>query len=255
VGIAPVVSGSLDSRTRKGHRANRPVSIIELSTMQPTDIAWAIADVGCCVTGPRLTPDECRRLQSSPMFGDRTLPCGGGRNLLDVAEYCDLARSPAVRGVAEAVLGPDCFAVRGLAFDKRPDANWWVPWHQDLNVAVKVRNETPGFGPWSVKAGVPHAQAPVEVLEAMLAVRVHLDNCGPESGPLHVLPRSHLSGILGTAEILVRAAITAAAGAILAFRPLLLHSSHPAAAPSHRRVIHFEFAAHDLPGPEWYWRQ
>lgn len=42
-------------------------------------------------------------------------------------------------------------------------------------------------------------------------------------------------------------------GAILAFRPLILHASAPAATPAHRRVIHIEYAVHDLPTPlEWY---
>lgn len=39
---------------------------------------------------------------------------------------------------------------------------------------------------------------------------------------------------------------------LIAMRPLLLHASHSADAPSHRRVIHVEFAAEKLPiGLEW----
>jgi hypothetical protein len=44
-------------------------------------------------------------------------------------------------------------------------------------------------------------------------------------------------------------------GGILAFRPLILHASSTAVSPSHRRVLHFEFAAEDLPHPlEWHAR-
>jgi hypothetical protein len=44
-------------------------------------------------------------------------------------------------------------------------------------------------------------------------------------------------------------------GAILAFRPLILHASSAATAPAHRRVIHIEFAAAELPEPlEWQYR-
>jgi len=44
-------------------------------------------------------------------------------------------------------------------------------------------------------------------------------------------------------------------GAILAFRPLILHASAPASAPAHRRVIHIEYAMQELPAPlEWYER-
>ncbi len=52
---------------------------------------------------------------------------GGIRNLLDVSPaMCALAASSAVRSVAEAVMGPACFAVRALLFDKTPEANWKV---------------------------------------------------------------------------------------------------------------------------------
>jgi hypothetical protein len=56
------------------------------------------------------------------------------------------------------------------------DANWKVAWHQDLTIAVRHRIEVPGFGPWSVKDGVPHVRSPIESLEQMLTVRLHLDD-------------------------------------------------------------------------------
>jgi hypothetical protein len=41
-------------------------------------------------------------------------------------------------------------------------------------------------------------------------------------------------------------------GGLLAMRPLLLHSSSSARLPSHRRVLHLEFASCQLPGGlEW----
>jgi ectoine hydroxylase-related dioxygenase (phytanoyl-CoA dioxygenase family) len=141
-----------------------------------------------------------------------------------------------------------------LLFDKTPDANWKVAWHQDLTIAVRERIDVPGYGPWSVKGGVVHVQPPTAVLEQMLAVRVHVDACGPENGPLRVLPGSHREGRLSQSEVdlrvkegePVRCAI--ARGGVLAFRPLLLHSSSQAAEPARRRVVHFEFAAAELSG-------
>jgi hypothetical protein len=62
---------------------------------------------------------------------------GGVRHLLDLPVVQELARSAPVRAVAESVLGPSCFAVRGILVDKTPDANWKVVWHQDLTIAVK----------------------------------------------------------------------------------------------------------------------
>ena len=118
-----------------------------------------------------------------------------------------------------------------------------------------------GFGPWSEKGGVPHVQPPAELLERMLAVRVHLDDCGAENGPVRVIPGSHRAGRLSPAAVDAWRAgaepvdCLAERGAILAFRPLILHASSPAAAPAHRRVVHLEFAAEELPAPlEWHAR-
>jgi Phytanoyl-CoA dioxygenase (PhyH) len=70
------------------------------------------------------------------------------RNLLDVSpEVQGLARSPVVRELVEAVLGTRCFPVRGILFDKIPGANWKVPWHQDVTIAVQNKVEIEGFGP------------------------------------------------------------------------------------------------------------
>jgi Phytanoyl-CoA dioxygenase (PhyH) len=179
----------------------------------------------------------------------------GMRNLLSaVPEVRRLADAAVVRAWVEPVLGPAALPVRGLLFDKPAHANWKVPWHQDLTIAVHERVETPGFGAWSVKAGVVHVQPPVSVLERMLAVRVHLDDCGEANGPLRGLPRSHAHGRLDAAAIRQwreRAAPVACVvcrGGIVLMRPLLLHASSPARAPGHRRVIHLEFAADPLPG-------
>jgi ectoine hydroxylase-related dioxygenase (phytanoyl-CoA dioxygenase family) len=185
---------------------------------------------------------------------------GGTRHLLDIPAVRELASSEPVRAIAESALGKNCFAVRGILFDKTPTANWKVTWHQDLTIAVRERRELHGFGPWSVKEGVPHVQPPVTVLERMVAVRIHLDECGPENGPVRVISGSHNFGRLSGAAIDVwkdeHTAIdcTVPRGGILAFFPLLLHSSSPSILPEHRRVIHLEFAAADLPGGlEWYY--
>jgi ectoine hydroxylase-related dioxygenase (phytanoyl-CoA dioxygenase family) len=85
-------------------------------------------------------------------------------------------------------------------------------------------------------------------LEAMLAVRLHLDDCGPDNGPLRVIPGSHRLGRLRRDQIaacrqeIEEVVCNAQAGAALLLRPLLLHASSPARTPSHRRVIHIEFA-------------
>lgn len=183
----------------------------------------------------------------------------GVRNLLGMSpEVRELARSQALRELVTPVLGAGCFAVRGIFFDKIPGANWKLAWHQDSVVAVKERQDTPGFRAWSQKAGVWQTEPPAEVMAGMLALRIHLDDCGPENGPLRVIPGSHSQGWLDGQFDRWRGEVpevicVAQSGDVLAMRPLLLHASAPATLPSHRRVIHLEYAAAELPeGLEWH---
>ena len=193
---------------------------------------------------------------------DRRGEVYGGRDLLwRVPAAAELARSPALITIAEAVIGPGAFAVRGLFFDKTATVNWNLPWHQDLTIAVRERRDVPGFGPWTRKGGIPHAHAPAELLARMITIRLHLDDCGPDSGPMRVLPGSHRSGRLDPAEVsawtarageLAVDAIVPAGGAVV-MHPLLLHASSARTGPGRRRVIHLEYAAEMLPGGlEWY---
>jgi hypothetical protein len=180
----------------------------------------------------------------------------GGRNLLALDAVRESACSPTLLSLIEPVLGAGAVPVRALYFDKTRAANWPVPWHQDLTVAVAGRHEIEGWGPWSMKAGIQHVQPPAAVLEAMLGLRLHLDDCGPHNGPLRVLPGTHRLGKLPRARIALLSQATReiictlSRGAALLMRPLLLHASSPAANPSHRRVVHIEYAAADaLPDP------
>jgi len=192
--------------------------------------------------------------QNLSMDGHR----GGVRNLLDVPTMRELAESSPVRGQVEAVLGKDARAVRGILFDKTENANWKVPWHQDVTIAVNRRVDADGFGPWSQKEGVLHVQPPASVLEKMVSIRFHLDDCPEENGALRVIPGSHLNGKLLEREIQSLAerslVVTCAMrrGGALLMRPLLLHASSASSVPSHRRVIHVEYAITSLPnGLEW----
>jgi len=116
-----------------------------------------------------------------------------------------------------------------------------------------------GFGPWTLKAGVHHVQPPVRVLETMMTLRLHLDMTDEANGALRVIPGSHRLGRLSPSQIeqlttieTARACPVAAGGALF-MKPLLLHSSMSCASPSHRRVVHIEFSAAELPGGlEWY---
>jgi ectoine hydroxylase-related dioxygenase (phytanoyl-CoA dioxygenase family) len=174
-------------------------------------------------------------------------------------EVTELANSSAVKELIEAVLGPCAFPVRSILFDKVPDANWKVPWHQDVTIAVQQRMEAEGFGPWTMKADIIQVQPPAAILENMVSVRLHLDDCGEEKGALRVIPGSHLKGRIPKEEIVATGAnpsehvCAVGRGDALLMRPLLLHASSPSRLPGHRRVIHLDFAAVQLPsGMNWH---
>ena len=98
------------------------------------------------------------------------------------------------------------------------------------------------------------------VLEQLVAVRIHVDDCPEDSGALRVVPKSHSQGRLdrGRAEELRRengeVAVPIARGGALVMRPLILHASLKATEPSPRRVLHFVFGPGTLPlGLKWRW--
>ena len=179
----------------------------------------------------------------------------------------DMLHNQKVAELAESILAelvrphlPHCpLPVRGIYFDKRPETNWLVAWHQDLTLALKEKAEVPGFGPWSVKEGVPHVQPPIHLLEQMLTVRLHLDDTDSSNGALRVLSGTHRLGRLN-AEAIQSCRETheevlceAKAGDVLLMRPLLLHASSRSSSPRRRRVVHIEFAGFPLPAPlEWH---
>lgn len=186
----------------------------------------------------------------------------GMRNLLaQIPETRALVTHPGIASLVEEVLGSGAFAVRAILFDKLEGANWHVGWHQDQAIAIRGRADAPGFGPTSVKDGVAHTRASAEVLQNMLAVRLHLDDCDEDNGPLRCVPGSHKLGRLDPEdslpekERLGERVCTARRGGVLLMRPLCLHASSPAQSPRHRRVIHIEFANCELPEPlDWYER-
>jgi hypothetical protein len=185
------------------------------------------------------------------------------RNLLDISEEVrELAKLGVIEALVQPVLGPEFFPVRGILFDKIPDANWKVPWHQDVTIAVCDRVAADGFGPWSMKADVLHVQPPASVLERMISVRIHLDPCGESNGALRVIPGSHRQGRIPENEIeAIRLGgseqiCAVETGGVLLMRPLLLHASSQSLVPDHRRVIHIDFASVQLPnGMRWYSEQ
>ena len=171
--------------------------------------------------------------------------------------YRALALHPELRSIASSVLGKPAWVVRANLFAKSAGADWFVPWHQDVTVCVRKRRGHSGFSNWTRKGGVDHAAAPLSVLRRMVALRLHLDACPANAGPLEVLPRTHHAMHDAPARersiLSIPATIlTAAQGDVLVMSPLLLHRSCRMDRPMSRRVLHVEFACQALPDPlQW----
>ena len=166
------------------------------------------------------------------------------------AVFRGLAADPLLIGLLPRPLSP----VRSILFDKTPEENWPVAWHQDLTIAVTGRKDIPGYGPWSVKDGCVHVQPPASVLEGMWTLRIHLDDTSRDNGALHVITGSHGQGILDPSAVSSHTSdrehiCECSAGDVLRISPLLLHSSSRSKSPSRRRVLHFEYADVSLLDP------
>jgi len=173
----------------------------------------------------------------------------GVRHALGHAAVASLANEPQLLDIARSILGAAAYPFRATMFEKTTDANWLVVWHQDTALPLRRRQETPGWGPWSVKEGVIYAHAPASALSQVLALRVHLDDSTSQNGPLRVLPATHTLGILSDDAIhqlaldIVPVVCCVPRGGIVAMKPLVVHSSSKSQSECARRVLHIEYAA------------
>lgn len=180
------------------------------------------------------------------------------RNLLgELPALREQLLTPAVRQLL-AVLFPDAtpHLTKAIYFDKPAGSNWLVAWHQDVMIAVNQRLDLPGYGPWACKQGEVTVLPPRQILESIITIRLHLDNCDASNGALRVVPGSHRHGVVANNDLLAYTpqAVTCSvpAGGAMLMQPLTLHSSNRSTSPRPRRVIHLEFSAAELPtGLDW----
>ncbi len=143
---------------------------------------------------------------------------------------------------------PGVRMTRLVAFNKSAQANWRLPWHQDRVVAVDRRTEALGYGRWSRKSGIWHCEPPLEVLQSMLFVRVHLDDAEAENGAMEIAVGSHREGKVAKAEAAEVAAkypvevTRAKAGDVLVLAMLTLHRSANSEQAADRRVLRADFS-------------
>jgi len=215
-----------------------------------------IDEDGFAVVFPLLDQGECdelaKRLSSIPAS------TAGARRLLDEAWCRALARRIGDHPAIRPMLPDGAVAIQCIYFQKSTGKNWLVPFHQDVSMPVASRVDHPSLSGWSEKEGSLHVLAPLELLERMIAVRLHVDECGEEDGPLRLVPGSHRLGRLDAQAIAAarrdfgESIAVVPRGGGLAMRPLILHASSKSTGAGQRRVLHFVFAPPRLPmGLAW----
>jgi hypothetical protein len=169
-----------------------------------------------------------------------------------------LASTGQIGRCAASVLGGDCRPVRAILFDKTPETNGALGWHQDRTIAVKQRVAVDGFRTWSVKSGMLHVEPPLELLSGMVTSRVHIDRVHASNAPLLIAPGSHKLGRVAEDDVreVVRRCGTVAClaepGDSWLYATPILHASEAAVAPVRRRVLQVDFSVGPLPGGlEW----
>ncbi len=85
--------------------------------------------------------------------------------------------------------------VKSIYFDKPETSNWYVAYHQDLTISVDRKTPLENFGPWTVKHEQFADQPPLDILEHIFTVRIHLDDTDGDNCALKVVPGSHLKKI------------------------------------------------------------
>ena len=181
-----------------------------------------------------------------------------GIRLHDVTGLGELLGPEALGSCAAQLLPGGAQPVRAILFDKSKAANWVLGWHQDRTIAVQARADVPGYGPWSVKAGLQHVEPPFTLIERMLTIRIHLDPVDETNAPLLIAPGSHRLGRIPESQVEAvvaqcgTATCLAERGDIWIYATPILHASAAATRPAHRRVLQMDYSADSLPAPlDW----
>jgi len=200
----------------------------------------------------RLTASEVEPLR---VLADSRLGARPGARLAGEPQLTALLSTDGpVGGIAARLTSSAARPVRAVLFDKTPEANWVVAWHQDRTIAVRERVEVQGFGPWSSKDGTLHVAPPFDVLARMVTLRVHLDPVDDTNAPLRIALGSHANGRVAADQAGALAAeapqtvCLAEVGDVWAYRTPILHASDRSLTPRRRRVLQVDYADFDLPG-------
>lgn len=171
--------------------------------------------------------------------------------LKEVPGAIDAIFNENLKTVLAQLFGDRYFVVKSIYFDKPNTSNWYVPYHQDLTISVDKKIVLSGFDYWTVKHNQFSVQPPLDILQNIVTVRIHLDATDENNGALKVVPKSHTKGVYRpeTIDWTIEEEVSCivSKGGIMLMKPLLLHSSGRTTNNRQRRVIHIEFANLELP--------
>jgi len=176
--------------------------------------------------------------------------------LKEIPDVLPLLLNSRLKDVISTIFGSDYFVVKSIYFDKPAASNWYVAYHQDLTISVDQKSDIQNFGPWTVKQNQFAVQPPLQILENIYTIRIHLDETNKDNGALKVVPQSHSKQIYRPEtinwETETETICNVNKGGIMIMKPLLLHSSGRTINNGRRRVIHIEFSSAQLPEPlQW----
>ncbi|WP_312177072.1 phytanoyl-CoA dioxygenase family protein [Chryseobacterium sp.] len=171
--------------------------------------------------------------------------------LKEIPQVRELVFNENIKNIITEIFGEKYFVVKSIYFDKPEKSNWYVAYHQDLTISVDKKTDLPGFGPWTTKQNQFAVQPPIDILENIFTIRIHLDDTDEYNGALKVIPTSHAKGIYRPETIdwsvETETICRVHKGGIMLMKPLLLHGSNRTTNGKKRRVIHIEFSDRQLP--------
>lgn len=171
--------------------------------------------------------------------------------LKEIPETTNLVFNNNLRNAVRQLFGDNYFVVKSIFFDKPATSNWYVSYHQDLTISVDKKVQLENFGPWTTKQNQFAVQPPIDILENMYTIRIHLDDTDENNGALRVIPKSHSKKVYRPETIdwttETETTCNVRKGGIMIMKPLILHSSSRTTNNKKRRVIHIEFSNQELP--------
>ncbi|KFF00404.1 phytanoyl-CoA dioxygenase [Chryseobacterium formosense] len=171
--------------------------------------------------------------------------------LKEIPEVKELIFNENLKRIIKEIFGENYFTVKSIYFDKPEKSNWYVAYHQDLTISVDKKVELENFGPWTTKQNQFAVQPPLDILENIFTIRIHLDDTDENNGALKVVPKSHAKGIYRPETIdwnvETENICNVERSGIMIMKPLILHGSNRTTNGKKRRVIHIEFSDRELP--------